>query len=337
MNLVILGAGGIAHTHAQALQHSKAFNLIGVCGNMHQQVDEFAKQYNINAYYSLEDLLNDSNVDVVSVCTPSGLHAEQGTMIARSGKHVLMEKPIALTVAAAKHLIEDCRQSKVFIGAFFQRRFEEDVIKLKNIISSGKLGEVFHLSLQMNWYRSPEYYATGGWRGTWAMDGGGALMNQSIHYVDMVCNLLGDPKNVFARARTCMHSIEVDDLTMAIWQFENGRTCTYQVTTAAYPGFETRIEVYGTKGSVIMVNEQIISINTMDGDNFKREIAQHGAVSTPSVSFDNHAKIYQSFADKLKQEVAFDNQHAWELIRPNTIISAIYQSSEQERIIEINR
>lgn len=337
MNLVILGAGGIAHTHAQALQYSNAFKLAGVCGNIRQQVDEFAKQYKIDAYYSLEDLLNDSNIDVISVCTPSGLHADQGLRIAKAGKHVLMEKPIALTVPDAKNLIEECRQAKVFIGAFFQRRFEEDVVKLKELINSGKLGEVFHLSLQMNWYRSPEYYATGGWRGTWAMDGGGALMNQSIHYVDMVCNLLGDPKNVFARSRTCMHNIEVDDLTMAIWQFEAGKTCTYQVTTAAYPGFETRIEVYGTKGSATMINEQLISINTMDGHNFKRETAQQGAVSTPAVAFDNHAKIYQAFANKLAQGADFDNQHAWELIRPNAIISAIYQSSAEERPVEINR
>lgn len=337
MNLVILGSGGIAHTHAQALQNTKAFNLIGVCSNNPEQLREFAQQYGIKAYNDFEQLLQDTDVHIVSVCTPSGLHAEQGKAIASVGKHVLMEKPIALTVPAAQELIKVCRENQVFIGAFFQRRLEEDVLSLKELIDSGKLGKVFHISLQMNWYRSPEYYAAGGWRGTWAMDGGGALMNQSIHYVDMICNLLGDPDNVFANARTCMHNIEVDDLTMAIMQFKNGATCAYQVTTAAYPGFETRVDVYGTQGSATMLNEKLMSINTLNGESFKREQTQSGAVSTPTVAFDNHAKLYKSFAEKLALDAEFDTYHAWELLRPNAVISAIYKSSTEQALVYIDK
>lgn len=337
MKLVILGAGGIAHTHAQALQSNDSFQLVGVCGNIAAQVQNFAKQYNIRVYDKLEQVLADKNIEVVSVCTPSGLHADQGTLIAKAGKHVLLEKPIALTVAAAQKLIATCREQQVFIGAFFQRRLEEDVLRLKKLIDSGKLGQVFHLTLQMNWYRSPEYYAVGGWRGTWAMDGGGALMNQSIHYVDMVCNLLGDPQNVFARARTCLHKIEVDDLTIAILKFQNGSTCTYQATTAAYPGFETRVEVYGTQGSATLVNERLISIHTIDEEAFQCESKQAGAVSTPAVSFDNHAKLYKSFAAKLAVSADFDDKHAWELVRPNVVISAIYQSSQEQKLVDIHK
>ena len=335
MNILILGSGGIAHTHAQALQSSKAFNLVGVCGNDSEQVQAFAQKYNIISYTDFEAVLTDKSIHIISVCTPSGLHFAQGMKIAAAGKHVLMEKPIALNVPEAQKVIQTCRVQRVFIGAFFQRRLESDVIELKTLIDSGKLGSVFHLSLQMNWYRSPEYYAAGGWRGTWAMDGGGALMNQSIHYIDMICNLLGDPQSVFARARTCMHNIEVDDLTMAIIQFKNGSTCSYQVTTAAYPGFETRIEVYGTNGSATMVNEKLMSINTLDGAGFKREQSQSGAVSTPDVSFENHAKLYQMFADKLNISTEFNDTHAWELLRPNELIASIYKSSRENNLVTI--
>lgn len=335
MNILILGSGGIAHTHAQALQSSKAFNLVGVCGNDSEQVQAFAQKYNILGYTDFEAILADKNIHTISVCTPSGLHFAQGMKIAAAGKHILMEKPIALNVPEAQKLIQTCQAQKVFIGAFFQRRLEADVMELKKLIDSGKLGSVFHISLQMNWYRSPEYYAAGGWRGTWAMDGGGALMNQSIHYIDMICNLLGDPQNVFARTRTCMHNIEVDDLTMAIIEFKNGATCSYQVTTAAYPGFETRVEVYGTSGSATMVNEKLMSINTVDGFSFKRDKLHSGAVSTPDVDFENHAKLYQHFAHKLNIGPEFDNQHRLELLRPNELIAAIYRSSQENSLVTI--
>lgn len=335
MKLVILGSGAIANTHAQAIKNTGVFELYGVCGNMVNEVEQFAERYGIRAFGTLQEVLALKDVVAVSVCTPSGLHAQQGIEIARAGKNVFMEKPIAISVQEAIKLVDTCRAHKVYMNTFFQRRLEYDIIRLKEILDTKLLGKVFHFSLQMNWYRSPEYYSAGGWRGTWAMDGGGALMNQAIHYIDMICHLFGTPESVFARSATCMHKIEVDDLTMGIFKFHNDTTGIFQFTTAAYPGFETRLEIFGTNGSVTVVNEKIMSLQIMNGESFTDPESKVGSVNNPSVGYENHAKLYEQFAKDLIDGAKVSNDAAWELVRANVVIEAVYEAARRRNNVQI--
>jgi len=257
----ILGGGNISQTHARAALEIEGVTIAAVCGKNFEKVRELADVAGASAYQDLEGFLNHHPMDAVLIGTPSGLHAEQGIAAAQHGLHVLVEKPIDITTERADALIDACRKSRVKLGVFFQDRTAPDIVKLKELIDAGKLGNPILISASVRWYRPPEYYKNSRWRGTRALDGGGALMNQGIHTVDLLLWLFGDVSQVCARAITGLHDIEVEDTVVASFEFANGAIGNIEAATSAYPGFSRRLEMSFSEGTIVIENDRIRSVN----------------------------------------------------------------------------
>ena len=207
---------------------------------------------------SEETMLEREDIDAVCICTPSGQHADQAVRAARAGKHVLVEKPMALTLEDADRMIEACEQAGVQLGVVFQRRAEPLFRKVSEAIGAGDLGDLTLGVVTVPYVRDQDYYDSAGWRGTWAQDGGGAVMNQGIHLVDLLVWYFGDPAEVCSQGATLHRDIEVEDALAASLRFESGALATFAATTTAAPGFPHRLEIYGTRGGIQVEGENVV-------------------------------------------------------------------------------
>ena len=254
----LIGCGMIANFHAAAIAQIPEATLMGVFDNNRQSAERFADQHQIRVYDTMSALLGSSDVDAVCICTPSGLHTEQAIAAMRAGKHIVCEKPMSLTLPDADRLIETARQTGVKTCIISQFRFSDAVQEVRRAIDSGAFGKIVSGSLQMKYYRSDAYYASGGWRGTWQMDGGGCLMNQGIHGIDVFRYLMGPMRQLTAITDTLTRKIEVEDSAVAIVRFANGAVGTIEGSTTCYPGYPRRIEICGDAGSVVMEEDSIL-------------------------------------------------------------------------------
>ena len=211
MRVGILGAGNISETHARAAAAIPGTEIVAVTGKNLARAERLASAYGAKAYDDLDAFLSHRPMDVVAIGSPSGLHAEQGIAACRRGLHVLVEKPIDISVDRADALIDAARTAGVTLGVFFQDHVQPDLVRLQEAIAAGRLGRPMLASARVKWYRPPEYYGQSKWRGTWTLDGGGALMNQGIHTADLLLWLLGPVRRVAARTATSLHAIEVED------------------------------------------------------------------------------------------------------------------------------
>jgi UDP-N-acetyl-2-amino-2-deoxyglucuronate dehydrogenase len=252
----IVGAGVIATMHADAIATLPGARLVAVTDVASPAASAFAATRRCAAEPGLDALLARPDVDVVCVCVPSGLHADVGVRVASAGKHLVVEKPIDVTLASADRLIEAARVAGVALTVISQHRFDTGLIELRRLLGAGALGRLVLGEASTKWYRNQAYYDTAAWRGTWAMDGG-SLMNQGIHYVDLMRWCLGPVAEVTAVCSTQAHQIEVEDTALAIVRFESGAVGTILSSTAAYPGFPQRLEVTGTDGTVVIEDGRI--------------------------------------------------------------------------------
>ena len=250
MRLGIIGAGGISDTHVRAARGLPDVQIVAIHGANHVKARALADSAGAAAYPDLDAFLSQP-MDAVAIGSPSGLHVEQALAAIRRGLHVIVEKPLDISTNRIDALLAAARERGVQVGVFFQERLSPEVAAVKRAIDGGKLGDVLFAAGSVRWYRPPEYYSASRWRGTWALDGGGALMNQGIHTVDVLLWLLGPIARVSARTATRLHAIEVEDTALALLEFDNGAMGTIEATTAAYPGFPRRIEITGTKGSLV--------------------------------------------------------------------------------------
>jgi len=256
----LLGTGNISDTHARAARETSDVEIVAYFGRDAEKAERLASKYGGNAYRDIDGFLDHRPMDAVLIGTPSGLHAEHGIAAAQRGLHVLVEKPLDVTTEHADALIAECEHAAVTVGVFFQDRTAPDLVWLRRMIHAGALGELFLVSAQVKWYRAPGYYEGSRWRGTWALDGGGALMNQGIHTVDLLLWLLGDVRRVHAATRTALHRIEVEDTAVACLEFVNGAVGTLEVATSAYPGFARRVELTGSAGTVIVEHDRVVAV-----------------------------------------------------------------------------
>lgn len=248
----IIGLGMIAHKHAQAILATPGAKLGAGLGTDPSRAADFAAQYGGRGYTDLEAFLAHPGLEVVNICTPSGDHASSGIAAAQAGKHVMVEKPLEVSLEAADRLIEVCRKAGVKLAVISQRRFEPDVQRLRKAIQAGHFGELLSADVFIKWYRTQEYYDSAPWRGTYRLDGGGALMNQGVHYVDVLQWLVGPVKSVRAITRTAAHNIEVEDLAIALLTFENGAVGVLEASTMNYPGLPERVEITGRNGTAVV-------------------------------------------------------------------------------------
>ena len=304
----ILGAGMIAAYHQQA---------IAACADLGAQLvalgdaDE-TRFASIEAHFgvpctTVEHVLANPDIDVVCICTPSGFHAPLAIAAARAGKHVLLEKPMAINLADADAAIEASRESGVLLGVVLQRRTHPLYLAVRHAIDDGLLGDLTLGVVTVPYYRSPAYYAQAAWRGTWALDGGGVLMNQGIHLVDSLVWFMGDPVDVQAYATRLHHKIEVEDTLVATLCFANGAMATIAATTTAAPGFAQRVEVYGTKGGVQIEGETLVRWDLAGATPPPMQAPSHlapvsaGAGGDPrGISADGHTAIVRDFITALR-------------------------------------
>ncbi len=256
LNFAIIGAGNIAGIHAAAIRGTPDAELVAVVTRNPERGRTFVAEHGGTWYADYREALKRPVVDVVTLCTPHDLHAPMAIQAAAAGKHVLCEKPMARTIAECDEMMAACERAGVTLGIVFQGRFEPLSKKLKADLEAGRLGKLLWTSSNTVWYRSDDYYRSGAWRGTWAHEGGGVLINQAIHAIDMLLWLSGMPNRVTAQMRTLNHQIEVEDAAMAILEYPNGALGLIQATTDAFPGYAERLEFYGTNGGVVYHKSQ---------------------------------------------------------------------------------
>lgn len=251
----IVGLGMIADFHARAIRAMSGGRgtLVACCSRHKEKADAFARKFDCAPYASLEDFLRHPGLQIVTVCTPSGTHRETALAAAAAGKHLLVEKPLEITARRCRAIVEACRSRGVLLAGIFPSRFHEAARAVKGAIDRGRLGRITLGSAYVKWYRSQEYYDRGGWHGTRQWDGGGALMNQSIHAIDLLQWFMGPVASVHAFTATLGHErIEVEDNAAAALRFVNGALGAIEGSTCVFPGFLKRIEVSGTRGSIIL-------------------------------------------------------------------------------------
>lgn len=302
MKFAIIGCGTIAPTHAEALAALPAgeAQLVACYDINPERATLFAKRFDIKAR-SLDEILADTAIDALSICTPSGLHAEIGVPALLAGKHVVVEKPMDITLDSCDRLIAAQKQSGKALAVISQHRFDPASVSVKQAIDDGSLGPLVLADARIAWYRTQEYYDSGDWRGTWTLDGGGCLMNQGVHTVDLLRWLCGPVTAIYAKMRTAAHErIEVEDVVSATLTFANGAIGTLMASTAAYPGFAARIAVHGANGSAVIEGDRLQTLaikgrGTLAGEDATAHALQIAQGGTRSAT--EHAGMIPAVSD----------------------------------------
>lgn len=259
-NVGISGAGVIAGIHADALANLDNVKIVAVAEPREEAGKAFVAKYGGDHYLSYPEMISQADIDVVIVATPSGLHPDQVVLAAENGKHVITEKPMAITAEGLDRMIQATDDAGVKLAVIFQNRLSTDVVTVKRALEQGAFGKPVLANGTMYWHRNQEYYdANGGWRGTWALDGGGALMNQAIHCIDLLQWLMEGVVEVKAFTATLNHTIETEDTAAASFMFGSGALGTMTATTCAQTDAPQRIEIVGTEGSVTLNGTEIVS------------------------------------------------------------------------------
>jgi predicted dehydrogenase len=329
MRIGLIGGGNISATHALAASAIFGVEIVAIYGENQHKVDRLSSEYGARACRDLGAFLSFRPMDMVIIGSPSGLHAEQGMLAAQHGLHVLVEKPIAVSSEQSAALIAACEKANVKLGVIFQDRFKPEIRRLRNLIREGTLGRILLTDARMKWYRPPDYYSQSRWRGTWRLDGGGALINQGSHTVDLLLWLLGDVARVQARTATLLHSIETEDTALALLEFTGGALATLLATTAAYPGYSRRIEITGTEGTVVLENDVIVAADLRAPSVTLSNEAQN-ANPSPSSPVISDARGHQSAIEdfiRAVQQNALPECDGKEAQRSLALIEEIYRAS----------
>jgi len=255
----IIGCGSISVMHAASVADLPQARLLAAAEPVEARRKEFGEKYACEGYADYNEMLQRDDVDVVCVCTPSGAHMEPAVAAATAGKHVVCEKPVEVNLERTDAIIKACDENNVKLCAIFPMRFNPVTQTLKTAIDQGRFGRLTLGDCYTKWWRSQEYYDSGGWRGTWKLDGGGAVMNQSIHGIDLLQWFMGPVDTVYAFADCLAHErIEVEDTAVAAVRYKNGALGVIECTTSVHPGEARRIEIHGDKGTVIIDDGKIL-------------------------------------------------------------------------------
>lgn len=304
----LIGAGNISETHGRAARAIPGVALAAVYGTNSEKVRKLCSEHGGTPFSDFPAFLAHRPMDLVIIGSPSGLHATQGIAAARQGLHILTEKPIDISTARADELIEAAKQSGVKLGVIFQDRMKPHIRQLKDWIDRGLLGKLLLVDARVKWYRPPEYYAKSRWRGTLALDGGGALMNQGIHTIDLLLWLLGDVSRVQARVATQLHDIESEDTATALLEFASGAIGIFHATTAAYPGYPRRVEISGSEGTVVLEHDRIVAVDLRnaptEGTKFAQRDENQSGSSAVVSDFRGHQAVIDDFLCAIQKNTA---------------------------------
>ncbi len=315
----IVGAGLIADFHARAIEDINDAMVVGFCDGGSGRAGELASKYRARAFENYQELVENAEVNIIAVATPSGFHLEPTVLAAEVGKHVICEKPLEVSLERIDQMIEAHEKAGTYLGGIFPYRYNETFEILKQALSQGRFGKISYAGIQVPWWRDHEYYQDS-WHGTWKLDGGGALMNQSIHMVDYLLALMGPVKEVSGYIDHLGHEIEAEDTAVAILRFENQALGSIYGTTASFPGQFRRLQITGTNGTVIQ-EEDSFKVwefrESMDEDETIRKkfggIHGGGGVSDPgAIPYENHTRNIAAFLQAINQNkpYAIDGKEA---------------------------
>jgi predicted dehydrogenase len=306
IHIGLIGGGNITDTHARAARAIPGVEIAAFYGTNPEKLAALCSEHGGRPYQDFEAFLAHRPMDFVAIGSPSGLHAAHGIAAAQRGLHVLTEKPIDINTVRADVLIDAAQRSGVKLGVMFQDRVKSGIRQLKEWISTGVVGTPLLADARVKWYRYPEYYSQSRWRGTLALDGGGALINQAIHTVDLLLWLLGDVVRVQSRTMTALHKIEAEDTALAILEFSSGALGVFQATTAGYPGYPRRLEVTGSEGTVILEQDRIVAANLRNPPPGFNEGAapdeNQSATSAVVSDFRGHQALFEDFIHAIESD-----------------------------------
>jgi UDP-N-acetyl-2-amino-2-deoxyglucuronate dehydrogenase len=330
ISIGLIGGGNISDTHARAARQIAGVDVAAIYGTNATKVAHLCRQYGARPFQDYDTFLRHRPLDLVMIGSPSGLHAVQGIEAARRGLHVLTEKPMDISTEHADALIEAAERSRVKLGVIFQDRLKPEIRQLKQSICSGDLGKITLVDARVKWYRPPEYYDQSRWRGTFALDGGGALMNQGVHTVDLLLWLFGDVVSVQSRVRTALHAVEVEDTAVAILEFAGGLLCTLEATTAAYPGYPRRVEITGSEGTVVLEDDRIVATALRASHSQDRRasaVNDEGAASHVVTDVRGHQAVLEDFIRAIRDN-GVPACDGCEGRRSIALIEAIYRAAQ---------
>lgn len=341
----IIGAGMIAQVHAKAISAIDNAVLVGLHSRGKDKMNAFAEENNCKAFDSLEEMLADPAIDVVCICTPSGAHADPTLQCIHAGKHCLVEKPLEVTLEKCDSIIEASRRTGIKVGVIFPSRFYDQALLLKKAIDDQKFGDIVLGDAYVKWHRSEAYYKSNPWRGTIALDGGGALMNQGIHSVDLLQWYMGKIESVQAFAGNRRHKgIEVEDTVVAVLKFANGAMGNIECSTAIFPGDLKRIEINGTVGTAVLQESNLTKWEFLEmtsedaklNDAMKGNALAHGGgASNPAdISFVGHQRQIEDMIHAIETDTqpmvdAVEGRKAVE------IVLAIYESARTGKMVHL--
>ncbi|HXK94821.1 MAG TPA: Gfo/Idh/MocA family oxidoreductase [bacterium] len=336
----VVGMGFIGMFHCDAMRQVPEAHLVAVADTVQSpNLKKAEEKFNVMAYTDPDELLQRPDIDAVTLGTPSGLHMEIAVKAANAKKHVLTEKPIEVTLEKADRMIQACRRNGVKLGVISQRRWDRGMKELKQAVDSGALGKLILGEAYVKWYRTQQYYDSGQWRGTWELDGGGCLMNQGVHTVDCLQWVMGGVAEVTAQTALLAHEkIEVEDIAQALLKFKNGAVGTIIASTAVYPGMDERIEVSGTKGTMIMNKSDIVFRKIMGeeepADMGGKTERGSGAADPQAITNEGHVAQIQDFCQAIAENrdpmiTGEDGR------KPLEIILAVYQSARTGKPVKL--
>ncbi len=334
---------GIGRTHIAAAAANPNVGYLAICDIDEERLESVGKQYPQAARYNtFEEMLKDPDIDIVSIALPSGIHAEYSVKALEAGKHILCEKPIDITVEKALTIEEARIRTGKKVGVIFQNRNNPVMREAKKAVDAGAIGKLILGTFAVKWYRDQPYYDAGGWRGTWAMDGGGSLMNQAVHTVDLMQWLMGDVESVQGVYTVANHVIETEDLTASVIRFKNGATATFVSTTCCNPSRGTFVQIYGSDGCIELNGDKVdawkIKGITPDEENAVKEKYANGnaaAVQADPTLVIGHASQVNDIIDA----VIYDRDPQigpMEAVKAVRIINAVYESSRTGKIIRFD-
>lgn len=340
----IIGCGLIAKFHARAIADVPGARLAACYDVVGAAAEKIAQEFGCKAYSDLDAMLADPNVHIVTVATPSGAHMEPAVAAAKAGKHVIVEKPLEITLDRCDAVIRACKEAGVVLSTIFPSRFHGSSRLLKAAVEERRFGKLTIGDAYVKWWRTQQYYDGGAWRGTWKLDGGGALMNQAIHSVDLLVWLMGPVAEVSARTALLAHErIEVEDVAMALLRFGSGALGVIEATTAAYPGYLKRIELHGDQGSAIMEEEDIVKWDFAEvrpqDEEIRRKMAERvsgggGASDPAAIGHHGHAMQFADVVQAIREgrKPLIDGHEGRRSVE---VIMAVYQSAETGNVVRL--
>ncbi len=340
----VIGCGMIANFHAKAIADIDGAELVACFDTFPSAADRLAGEIGCRAYHDLDEMLADPAVNVVTICTPSGAHMDPAVAAAKAGKHVIVEKPLEVTLDRCDAIIKACEANNVVLSTIFPSRFHESSQQLKQAIDQGRFGRLTIGDAYVKWFRTQEYYDSGAWRGTWALDGGGALMNQAIHSVDLLVWLMGDVDSISSFTSTLAHErIEVEDVAMAALKFKSGALGVIEATTTAFPGALKRIEIHGSQGTAVIEEEDIKTWDFAESTDADTELRERlagktqtggGAADPTAIGHHGHTNQFQDVLAAIERgsKPSIDGHEGRRSVE---VILAIYKAAETGQAIAL--